>query len=208
MYQNQLNRQWTPCKICKWGSGRTTQEEYNEHCDKCNSLASEWEESNEFKQFKIGVELSKIAEKIQEAQEKLRVYPVLILCRGAVKNKFKEINKEEAYKKGLDIIFIDSIYELEHYASKWYSPYAPRPIFIADDSIEIRDYVYMNPAIMGEWKVFTCFPNFNTDIDKDITSKNILDLKLDKRFDQLTINSYPAFKTDLSKLYIMPEILS
>ena len=46
MYENKLNRTWNPCKICKWGCDKITQEEYSEHCEKCNDLASEFEESN------------------------------------------------------------------------------------------------------------------------------------------------------------------
>lgn len=196
MYKNILNRKWDPCNICKWG--KDNENDIREHCNKCNNLASEWEESNEFKQFQIGVALSKISKKIQEEQEKHKVYPLLIMCTPEVKQKFKEINLKEAYDKGLDIIDIDTIELLETFINRtfiWITP-----VFIVKDSIETRDWVYSKSEIMDNWKVFTCFPDFNhkqfilnSDPYQDNYKKfkkDILNLKLDKRFDQIALDSY------------------
>ena len=213
MYENKLNRQWNPCKICKWGDDSTTQEEFNCHCECCNDLASEFEESNEFKQFKIGVAISKAAKEIEKVKEKTRIYPLVILCTKDVKEKFKEIKVEDAYDKGLEIIFIDSIYELEGYSNKYYNTYNPTPVFIVEDSIKVRDWIYSKQEIMDNWKVFTCFPNFNNNVEYNLNSdpvqdyyktskKEILNLKLDRRFDQIALDKYSdlGYKLDYYKL--------
>lgn len=213
MYQNKLNRQWNPCKICKWGSDKTTQEEFDKHCNKCNDLASEWEESNEFKQFKIGVAIEQAVKKIEEYQNANRVYPIIIICTPDAKEKFKEINIEEAHNKGLDLIDVVSVHELEAYTRKYFT--ITTPIFIIEDSIKVRDWIYGNKEIMDNWKVYTCFPNFNHTgylVNEDfyakqykITKKDILNLKLDRRFDQIAFESYPDLGIKLNNYNIIPQ---
>lgn len=213
MYKNILNRKWDPCNICKWG--KDNENDIKEHCNKCNNLASEWEESNEFKQFLIGVNLSRIAKQISEQKEKTKVYPLLIMCTPEIKQKFQEINKEDAYSKGLEIIFIDSVYELEGFSNKYYNIYNPTPVFIINDSIKVRDWVYSKTEIMDNWKVFTCFPDFNhkqfilnSDPYQDNYKKfkkDILNLKLDKRFDQIALDSYDL-NTQFKKYNIFQNV--
>ena len=213
MYRNKLNREWNPCKICKWNSDRTTEEEYDKHCKYCNDLASEWEESNEFKQFKIGVAISKAGKKIQEAQENARIYPLIIMCTEDVKDKFLSIDKLELSKKGFDIIETQSTELLGIYTNKYYTELTP--IFIVPCNDEFRDYIYHNSIIMDNCKVFTVFPNFNHTeyiIGEDpvvkyhkISKKEILNLKLDRRFDQIAFESYQDLKKEMKCYNIFPE---
>ena len=213
MYRNKLNREWNPCKICKWNSDRTTAEEYNLHCKCCNDLASEWEESNEFKQFKIGVAISKASKKIEELQKVARIYPLIIMCTEDIKDKFLSINKLDAINKGFDIIETESTELLGIYTNKYYTELTP--IFIVPCNDEFRDYIYNNSIIMNNCKVFTVFPNFdNTEyyIGEDpvakyhrTSKKEILNLKLDRRFDQISFKSYPDLKNEIKYYNIFPE---
>ena len=215
MYQNKLNRKWSPCKICKWGSDKTTQEEFNCHCECCNDLASEFEESNEFKQFKLGVAISKVAKEIEKAKEKTRIYPLIIMCTEDVKDKFLSINKLDAVNKGFDIIETQSIELLGTYTHKYYTSLTP--IFIVPCNDEFRDYIYHNSIIMDNCKVFTVFPNFNHTeytIGEDpvvkyhkTSKKEILNLKLDRRFDQIAFESYPDLGNKFNYYKLFPSEL-
>lgn len=212
MYQNKLNRQWNPCKICKWGSDNTTQEEFNAHCEKCNELASEWEESNEFKQFQIGVKIAKVSKQVEEYHKLCRLYPVIIMgFPGEVIEKLLS-KKEEAVEKGLEIINIESIEDLEKYIDKYFYR---QLILCLPHTKEFRDFVYSNRWIMGNCKVFTCFPEMDNKSWKIVQNKfnimyldkkSILDLKLDKRFDQLAIKDEEDLGNKLYTMGVFPNL--
>lgn len=220
MYQNKLNRQWNPCKICKWNNDNTTEDEYGEHCNKCNSLCSKWEESNEFKQFRLGVQLSNAVEEItNKSIKKEKIYPLIIMCTTDIKCKFLEINRKEAFcKYCIDIHDTDDLEYFKILINNHKDTSGVTPLLIVPSDKEFRDYIYSNGNIMNNWKVFTVFPNFDNPeyyiINEDpivksykISKKEILDLKLDKRFDQIAVNSFTELKTDLYKLNMLPSDL-
>lgn len=194
MYKNKLNRQWNPCEICKWGSNKTTQEEFNQHCEKCNELASEWEESNEFKQFKVGVEISKAIKDIQkksEEVEKLKKYPLLLMASPEVTEEILNMN-EEANKKRIRFININDYNELNTYKDK---KYFELYVLLCPNTIDFRDCIYKDDWIMENMKVFTVYHELgskyliNSDPFQDSKKKQkeILDIKLDRRFDQIPL---------------------
>jgi hypothetical protein len=194
MYKNKLNRQWNPCEICKWGSDKTTQEEFSKHCEKCNELASEWEESNEFKQFKVGVEISKAIKDIQkksEEVEKLKKYPLLLMASPEVTEEILNMN-EEANKKGIHFVNIADYNELTKYKDK---KHFELYVLLCPNTIDFRDCIYKDDWIMENMKVFTVYHELGSKylINKDPfqdwkkKQKEILDLKLDRRFDQIPL---------------------
>lgn len=206
MYKNKLNRQWNPCQICKWGSDKTTQEEFNIHCEKCNELASEWEESNEFKQFKLGVDISKGLKEIQKKTkevEKLKTYPLLIMTSPEIKEELFNIKD----KPGIYFVNIDNYEEVKRYKEK---KYLELYVLLCPNSIEFRNSIYKDEWIMENIKVFTLYHELgskyllNSDPYQDWKKKQkeTLDIKLDKRFDQigLTKDNWSTIQSD----YLIP----
>lgn len=195
MYKNKFNRKWTPCDICKWGNDYISEEEIKEHCNNCNELASEWEESNEFKQFKLGIEMFKAFKKIQKQQEeinKLKQYPIIIMTSDDIKEKLLNINND-AIKKGIIFININSYQELEYYKDK---KYFELYVLLCPNNIGFRDSIYMDNWIMENIKVFNVYHEIGSPYllksdpiqDFNKKQKDILNLKLDKRFDQIPIS--------------------
>lgn len=203
MYQNKLNRQWTPCKICKWGSDNTTLEEFNEHCNVCNELCSEWEESNEFRQFQIGVKIAKVAKQIEDYNRLCRLYPVIIMgFPGQAIDKLLSM-KEESAKRGLEIIKISTLDELKQYIDKYYYH---QLVLCTPHTEEFRDFIYHTKWIMQNCKVFTCFPEFGNKVwTVKETKKDILDLKLDRRFDQLALKDNEDLCDKLNIMGCLPN---